>query len=167
VKILWRNLEFSILSGLDHLPGKLFDKGELLELAALLDSDHPLSSRERYWAAEILRQLAAKRAAINALNRTAKSTPGEIIVTMRALHYLVRTKILGRGGSNAALKSVAETWRKSVLTIKGDFTARKVEARNHLANIIRLRRDWTESRVLEALDADLTDRAKQNLVGKK
>jgi hypothetical protein len=166
VNELWPHLKFSFIGGLDHRPGK-FDKGELLQLAALLDSDKPLSSRERYWAAEILRQLVTKRVALNALNRPGKRVPGEIIVTTRALHYLVRTKILGRGSSDAALKSVAETWRNSVLTIKENFTARKVEARSHLAIIIRLRRDWTQSRVLEALDADLTDRAKQNLVGKK
>ncbi len=166
VKKLWPNLGFSFIGGLDHLPGK-FDKSELLELAALLDSDQALSSRERYWAAEILRQLVAKRVALNALNRRGRRAPGEIIVTTRALHYLVRTKALGRGSSSAALKSVAETWRNSVLTIKENVTARKVEARSHLANIIRLRRDWTQSRVLEALDADLTDRARQILVGKK
>jgi hypothetical protein len=166
VEKLWSNLEFSFIGGLDHLPGK-FDKSELLELAALLDSDKPLSSRERFWAAEILRQLVTKRAALNALNKPGKRVPGEIIVTTRALHYLVRTKILGRGSSDAALQSVAKTWRNSALTIKENFTARKVEARSHLANIIRLRRDWTQNRVLEALDADLTDRARRILVGKK
>lgn len=70
----------------------------------------------------------AKRVALNALNRPQKSVPGEIIETMRALHYLVRTKILGRGSSNAALKAVALVWGgKSVLTIKENFTARKIE----------------------------------------
>jgi len=120
-------LRWPRLGELDHRPGK-FDKGELLELAALLDSDEPLSSRERYWAAEILRQLVAKRVALNALNMPQKSVPGEIIETMRALHYLVRTKILGRRSSNAALKAVALVWGgKSVLTIKENFTARKIE----------------------------------------
>ena len=126
-ELRWPRLGFSRLGELDHRPGK-FDKGELLELAALLDSGEPLSSRERYWAAEILRQLVAKRVALNALNRPQKSVPGEIIETMRALHYLVRTKILGRRSSNAALKAVALVWGgKSVLTIKENFTARKIE----------------------------------------
>jgi hypothetical protein len=165
-ELRWPRLGFSRLAGLDHEDVK-FDKHSLLQLAELLDSDKSVGSYERYWAAEILRQIASKRSALNALNRPRKRTPREIIETTRALHYLVRTKIVGKGSSDAALKAVAEVWRKSALTVRENFTARKVEARSQLATIIRLRRDWTECRVLEALDADLTYRARQNSVGKK
>lgn len=164
--LLWPNLGFVYLGGLDYAVTQ-YDREGLQRLAKTLAADKARLTPASRAAADCLRHLAKTPAAIKALNHHRPSVPGEIVETQRALHYLVRSRLLGNGGSEEAFRQIAQVWRKGVLTIRENLTARKAAARDRLESIIRDKPEWTERKILKALDADLTARAAQEKFTKK
>jgi hypothetical protein len=166
----WPNLKFDRIGAFEHVDLG-FEKDLLLQLAAVLDSGQAVSSLQRYIAAECLRQIASKPAALRALNRAKSRPPRRAIGVNRAAHYLVRSELRGKGNNKRALGDVATVWSTSPNTVQDDVTDFRAVAQREIEALMRLRsvepHKWDRRRVLEALDADLRIQANGFTTGRK
>jgi hypothetical protein len=147
----------------------LGDKESLLHLAARVESDGQLEPHERHLVAQYLRMLAASPA-LDALRTRKRGAPAGRGWNI-ALHYAVQYKLTGN--STAAAQCVGNRWGVSPKSVQDNKAIEK--ARAEVESVIKLRlagpsyhlqpngallgpKEWTETSILEAMDADLRSR---------
>jgi hypothetical protein len=119
-------------------------------------------------------QMAETPAAIEALNHHKPQVPHELMGLNRAVHYLVRSELLGQTKTKEALHDVALAWRIAEGTIADDVRDYGGRARYHLGEHIeagtRPPNHATRAEFLQGLDNRMKRRAvhmaKQRAPGK-